>query len=67
MNEKTHADNSEQDEAKCQLQDRAFVLKQFFRRYAPAIEKQERRQEQQKKYLRIKRHAETAGNTHDRA
>lgn len=40
-------------EAERQLQDRAFVAKQAFLGNTPAIEKQERRKEEEKKNIRV--------------
>ena len=67
MDEEADPQHCEKDEPQCELDDGAPVLEQLFRRKAPAVEKQQRRQQEQEEDLRIERDDKLTGQADHRA
>jgi hypothetical protein len=67
VDQQADAEHGEDDEAERQLEDDALVAQQAFLGDAPAIEKQQRRQEQQEEQVRIERDAEIGDGGDDDA
>eukprot|EP01031_Cornospumella_fuschlensis_P045019 gene45019-55072_t len=63
----TVTENVQQDEAKRELDDGGGVLEKLVLRDAPAIEEQERRQEQQEEHFRVEHHGHQARLVEQRA
>jgi len=57
VDQKTRADDGEDHQAQGELQDQVAIAEQAFLGNVPAVEEQQRRQEQQKEHFRIELHA----------